>query len=174
MARLTGDFRSIDRQIRKLEAAKKLLDLVGQQCGQELKELVLDGFRTETNPYGERWDPPLLREGKALSDTGRLRSSWHVAKANRGGVRIATSVDYARYHQTGTGKYGPRGRPIVPVRKSLLSWQTRSGERFFARSVDGSRPRMMVPDSGRGLPPAWRNRILETAREVLETELGPG
>lgn len=174
MARLTGDFRAIDRQIKKLERARKVLDIVGQQCGHELKELVLDGFRSGTNPYGERWDPPKLRSGQPLADTGRLKSSWHVAQANRSGVRIATSVNYARYHQTGTGKYGPKGQSIVPVRKQALSWKTRSGDRFFARSVDGSRPRMMVPERGRGLPPSWRSRIIEAATEVLETELGPG
>lgn len=173
MARLTGDFKLIDRQIQKLGKAAKALDNVGKACGFELKDLVEEGFRSQTNPYGERWDPPLLRQGQALSDTGRLRRSWHVARADRRGVRIATSVDYARYHQTGTGIHGPSNRPIVPVRKKMLAW-TSSGQRFFARSVDGSRPRKMIPDRGRGLPAPWRARILEAAQEVLEAELGPG
>jgi phage gpG-like protein len=172
MASLTGDFKLIDRQIQKLSKAAKVLDSVGRNCGEEILDLVREGFRTETDPYGQRWDPPKYRSGKALSDKGRLKGSWHVAKANRSGVRVATGVAYARYHQSGTGKYGPKNSPIVPVRKKALSW-TAGGKRFFARSVDGSRPRRMIPERGRGLPQRWRTRIVEAAQDVLEQELGP-
>lgn len=67
-------------------------------------------------------------------------------------------VGYAQYVEYGTGIYGPKGRPIVPVRKKFLrfpakgsatrksgnltSAQQKAGGGFvFVKSVKGMRPR---------------------------------
>ncbi|MFO7178983.1 MAG: phage virion morphogenesis protein [Pseudomonadota bacterium] len=173
MARLTGEFEKLDRQIRKLKGADKALDIVARQCGETTLDLIRDGFRNERDPYGDKWKAPLLRKGRALSDRGRLRSSWHIAKANRSELRVATAVSYAGYHQSGTGVFGPRKKPIVPVNKRALSWKV-GRQRYFASSVQGAPKRLMVPTKSRGLPKRWRTELIATAQEVLETELGPG
>jgi phage gpG-like protein len=93
----------------------------------------------------------LLRRGRAVEarakigapvDTGRLRSSiTHqlVTDARGMAVRVGTNVDYARGVHEGTGIYGPRGRPIRPVRAKVLRWRSkRSKSGFvFAREVRG-------------------------------------
>lgn len=172
MARLTGDFEKLERQIRKLERAERALEEVARQCGEAALNLIRDGFRHERDPYGEKWNPPLLRAGRALSHRGRLRSSWHVAKAARDELRVATAVSYAGYHQSGTGVFGPRGQPIKPIRAKALSWKV-GRRRYFASSVAGAPKRMMVPTQARGLPKRWRDEFIDTATEVLEAELGP-
>ena len=78
-------------------------------------------------------------------DTGRLRSSIHTEMFTDDGqviARIGTNVGYARYIEEGTGIYGPRGRPIRPVRAQFLSWVPRGqSKRVFAREVRGVPPR---------------------------------
>jgi len=69
-------------------------------------------FRTETDPYGNRWQPNSPRtiarkraEGrilKTLQSTGRLRAGISY-KADRTSVVIGTNVDYAAKHQLGQG-----------------------------------------------------------------------
>jgi len=69
-------------------------------------------FRTETDPYGNRWQPNSPRtiarkraEGRlirVLQSTGRLRSSISY-KADRTSVVIGTNVSYAAKHQLGQG-----------------------------------------------------------------------
>lgn len=96
----------------------------------------------------------LLRRGnrvasraKALCpvDSGRLRSSIKVELRGSGPgiyVTVGTNVEYARAVHDGTGIYGPKGRPIFPVRAKVLRF-TPKGEKsaIFRPSVKGVRPR---------------------------------
>lgn len=80
---------------------------------------------------------------KALApvDTGRLRSSIHMRIERRDGVTvcvISTNVKYAAYHEYGTGIYGPKRRPIRPVRAKRLVFIPKGGnELVFAKQVRG-------------------------------------
>lgn len=88
-------------------------------------------------------------------DRGRLRSSITFEIVAGGGTirgRVGTNVSYALAVHDGTGIYGPKGRPIRPVNKSILRFpvrgmtsaatrsQTPTGF-VFAREVKGSPPR---------------------------------
>lgn len=86
---------------------------------------------------------------KALApkDTGYLHNQtrWRITHVTAGSVSgVAQShTTYAYFVNTGTGIYGPRGRPIVPVRAKVLRFPARGGRRgrggfVHARSVKGS------------------------------------
>lgn len=73
-------------------------------------------------------------------DTGRLRSSitWGMGRDARGiYADVGSNVKYAAWIEFGTGIYGPRRTPIVPVSAPLLAWKGKDGQWYRARSVRG-------------------------------------
>lgn len=83
-------------------------------------------------------------------DTGRLRSSITRELVRVNGklvIRVGTNVHYARYVEEGTGIYGPRKRPIRPVRAKVLAFVPKGQTRVvFAKQVRGMRARpYLVP-----------------------------
>lgn len=74
---------------------------------------------------------------EAPVDEGRLAGSWELLAVDDLEFRIGTNVLYALMVQEGTGVFGPKGVPIVPVTASVLRFETRGGEVIFARSVQG-------------------------------------
>lgn len=113
----------------------------------------------------------VLNEAKRLCpvDNGRLRSSLKMQIRRIDKVPVAvvgTNLQYGLYVHEGTGIYGPRKTPIVPVNKRVLSWLpkrqvTRSyidknGKRrnvyakrvrVFAKQSRGSRPVPFLRDA---------------------------
>lgn len=164
--KFTGDFSSLERFKKKIEKTPSALVTVSEQLAEETLELIREGFEESRDPYGSPWESLVLREGKPLEDTGAMKASWHRQRADARGFSVANSKPYAKYHQDGTGIYGPRGTPIVPIKAKVLRLG-KTGR--VARSVKGSPPRRMVPTRNR-LPAAWKARYVETANEVL-TEL---
>jgi len=83
--------------------------------------------------------------------TGRLRNSitYEIAVTARGlSARVGTNVTYAIWLHEGTGIYGARGAPITPKRGRFLVWTSPdTGQRIFARSVRGIRPRPFLRDA---------------------------
>lgn len=77
----------------------------------------------------------------AKVDTGRLRGSitfrvtGAVAAQMKG--RVGSNLEYALAVEEGTGIYGPKGRPITPVRAKVLRFPVKGGRIVFARSVRG-------------------------------------
>jgi phage virion morphogenesis protein len=96
------------------ELQRKVSDLtpVMKNIGEYMLLSTDTRFRTETDPYGNRWQPNSPRttarkraEGRlirVLQSTGRLRSSISY-KADRTSVVIGTNVSYAAKHQLGQG-----------------------------------------------------------------------
>jgi phage gpG-like protein len=164
--KFTGDFRKLQKWSDRLGGADDVLERAARNMADEALDLIVEGFKSATDPYGKKWAPLVLRTGRALSDTGRLRSSWHRKRVDRRGFTIAAGVAYARYHQRGTGIYGPRKRPITPKTKKALAFSVRGGGRHVVRSVRGSPARRMIPVGGR-LPPRWRNRLIAAAEDVF-------
>jgi hypothetical protein len=82
----------------------------------------------DTAPRGER--------PESQSFQGSLEAR---AEASLDGFAIrlgTTQPDLRRWLKEGTGIYGPRGVPIVPINSTVLHW-TDSGGEHFARSVRG-------------------------------------
>ncbi|MFR9675851.1 HK97-gp10 family putative phage morphogenesis protein [Streptomyces sp. TR02-1] len=85
-------------------------------------------------------------------DEGQLRASLAMAIDVQGPDRvvviIGSPLEYARYVHEGTGIYGPRGRPIRPVRAQVLRFEVRNPRRtprgrgnvVYATEVKGQRP----------------------------------
>jgi HK97 gp10 family phage protein len=81
--------------------------------------------------------------------TGTLRNSITatvIRNFEPKGVVEATAP-YALFVHNGTGIYGPRGRPIVPVRARVLAFPGRDGRMVFARSVRGQRPQPFLTNA---------------------------
>lgn len=82
---------------------------------------------------------------------GRLRASISVVPVTIGGnpgVRIGSDVAYTVFVHNGTGIHGPRGRPIVPVTATVLSWQPRGGgRRVYARRSSGTPGRPFLTEA---------------------------
>lgn len=116
---VTGDFRKLERIKRQLAdiKSKKLHREVSQQIAHETLTLIADGFRAESDPYGDTWQPLKARSGRILQDTGRLRNSFTVREITATGFRIGSAVQYAAYHQRGNRRL-PR-RMMVPLPRRL-------------------------------------------------------
>lgn len=74
-------------------------------------------------------------------DTGTLRRSITFSISGLSpetmSARVGSNVEYALAVEVGTGIYGPRGRPITPVRAQVLVFPGRGGRTVYARSVRG-------------------------------------
>jgi phage gpG-like protein len=109
---------------RAIETSPQVLDSISRNLAEETVGLIKDGFRREADPYGGRWKPKKIADGrKVLSGkTSRLKGGWHVASADRRGFVVAPAVDYATYHQSGTRKMA--ARPMLPDGRGIPdSWQ---------------------------------------------------
>lgn len=95
--------------------------------------------------------------GPKRIDTGRLRASIAIQVVRRDeswAVIVGTNVNYARWVHDGTGIYGPRHRPIRPIRARRLRFKPKDSRKFvYARQVKG-----MVP-----------NRFLSNALSVAKS-----
>jgi len=127
----------------KLAKSQRLLEVVSRNMAEEAVGLVQDGFRSETDPYGERWKPKQNPDGrKTLSGvTGRLKTGWHLKTQDAKGFTVAPSVEYALYHQA--PRRGRSGRLKRPRRR-------------------------MVPVTRQGMPRKWSRRLNEAAREAFQ------
>lgn len=131
----SGDFPSLQGFIDRIRKAPEVARVVAENMAEEALELVREGFESESDPDGRKWQALKYRSGKILQDTGRLRTGWHRKTVTGNGFTIGPAVKYATYHQHGTR----RGLPA----------------------------RRMVPSNKR-LPGKWKQRLTDTAREVLE------
>lgn len=154
--------------LKSLENRQKLNDLILDSLAEDAIGLIKDGFRTQTDPYGEPWAPKKYPDGRmALSgETSRLKNGWKPSRRDSDSVTITPSVDYAHHHQSGTGIYGPRKTPIVSPNGKMLKIPTPKGA-IFRRSVNGSPKRLMVPTEEKGLPPEWAKTFEESAAEAI-------
>lgn len=82
--------------------------------------------------------------------TGALSASLFARVVHRGGVpigQVGTPLRYGFWLDQGTGIYGPRHTPIVPVRAKYLRFTTRTGRVVYAKSVRGIRPTKFLRNS---------------------------
>lgn len=125
----------------QLKNTAPMIEFAGVSAAEEVVNLVKDGFRTETDPYGERWEKKKRRDGrKTLSGpTSRLKNGWHVSERSPEGFKVSPAVNYALPHQNPRRKGGKLKRPR----------------------------RMMVPSTEKGLPPEWARQIEEAVQEAM-------
>jgi HK97 gp10 family phage protein len=81
--------------------------------------------------------------------TGTLRRSIHAQVASLGGLTGKVIQDtgvakYGSFVHFGTGVYGPKGTPIVPVNKKALYWK---GAAHPVKSVKGMKARPYMQEA---------------------------
>jgi hypothetical protein len=74
----------------------------------------------------------------------------------------------AKWHVSGTGRYGPRGRDIRPVKARALHFFS-GGTEVFARSVRGVRPNKFIGRAYRRWLPSARPALATMARKFTRT-----
>lgn len=118
------------RAIRALGSAEAMAR-VARVAGEELAIMAAEAFHSERVRPAE-W-PPLSRRTEAgmskarkrgakkrgsarpLVDTGTLMRSLEVRGASASGVEVASTQDYANYHQFGAPKAKLPARPFFPI-----------------------------------------------------------
>jgi phage gpG-like protein len=114
---ITGDTGKLAAWAKLAEAAPELLGAISESGAEELLNLVADGFRSETDPYGQGWQPKKRPDGrKTLSGkTSRLKK-FAKKRVDKNGFTIGPTVDYAAPHQN--PKRGTRPRRMMVPSKS--------------------------------------------------------
>lgn len=116
--------------------------------GAVAKDLIKRGARVESRAKRNLGGGT---SGPKRIDTGHLRSSIKsqlIVRPEGLGIRVGTSVHYARYVHDGTGLYGPKHTLIRPRTGKVLVWRSRiygakKGKwagKVVVRSTKGMRP----------------------------------
>lgn len=140
---LTGDFAALAALIKRLERLPADVKRESAKALRlELLSLVAEGFRTDTDPYGEAWAPLKHRTGDTLELSRIMANTFTVAP--EWPLVIRNNVPYVNFHQDGTKKTLADGgeRPIIPRRR-------------------------MVPEPGQ-LPARWAGPLTKTTELVIE------
>ena len=140
--------------LRKRLAGLQHLDGLPDILGAAAVKLVADGFRKQSDPYGNAWEPLRYRRGQILRKSNRMfNSTAYDATPRR--VRVAITAWYSIIHQEGA-----KAR-----RRRMVGLALRS--RGLTGGGDGSiTARPMVPDD-RGLPPAWERVFQKDTTDYL-------
>lgn len=128
--------------------------------------LLLSGSQGPVVRYARRIGNAVLRGAKVKApvDTGAGRASLQLLVDVSVGeitVTVGTDLEYMRYQHDGTGIYGPKGRRITPVYKSVLRFPVKGtfgpvkkggkrggrGNVVFAKSVRGVPPSPFLADA---------------------------
>lgn len=80
----------------------------------------------QTEQYLEMMARMVQAEAKRLvpRKTGNLGRSIIVGHVTKSTATVEATANYATWVEKGTGIYGPKKRPIVPRRASVLAWPT--------------------------------------------------
>jgi phage gpG-like protein len=133
---------------------------LAQGLGAESLKLVKHGFEVSQDPYGRAWKKPVLRDGKPLLDTNRLKNGWTVHTAPLK-VELQNAVPYAWPNNYGATIKAKKGK--------YLTFKTPSG---FARKEKVVLPaRPMLPTVEQGLPPSWRDPLTQIAERIMREQV---
>lgn len=137
---------------KELEKLFKVPEEVGKRSFKYLVQEIHAGFIDES---------PIGKKG------GGKLSKWELKKVNDWEYMIYDGPEYALYVALGTGIYGEKKRPIVPVKARALRFVI-NGQVIFAKSVKGQRPN---PYHERGVARGVK-RIDEFIRKAQKEVMG--
>jgi len=111
---ITGDFGKLAAWRKLCDATPELLATISDSAAEEILGLISDGFRSETDPYGQKWQPKKKADGrKTLSGkTSRLKN-FTKKRSGKDGFTVGPTVNYAAPHQNPKKNRRPR-RMMVP------------------------------------------------------------
>jgi phage gpG-like protein len=119
--KVSGDFaKKLDRWAQMLRDAEVIVTRTSQAQAEVAVTLVGEGFENEEDPYGVKWEPKKVDDGRKVlhGETSSLRTGFHVESAGKNGFQIEPSVEYAAYHQSG-GRTLPQRMMVPSGRKGL-------------------------------------------------------
>jgi len=131
-----------------LHSTPELMQALSSAMGKEAIDLVREGFRQETDPYGQKWQEKQVDDGRKVlhGESSNLRLGWKLESNGRGSFRLSPSVRYATTHQNGfdgeVTRKGSTYRLKIPARR-------------------------MLPTSGMGIPSKWRDQLMEAEEESI-------
>ena len=96
----------------------KLYKSISKKIIPVIKKLFRKTFSSQSDPYGERFKR--LKSGKRYDSNHTLRNSVKFTLED-GSIVATSSLDYFKYHQTGT-KYLP-ARPSFPIEGEADPWR---------------------------------------------------
>lgn len=147
-ASLSGDFGSLTAFGNRVGglANPSFMRQVSKEIADEGLNLVQVGFSQQRNPYGSPWFPKKYPDGRSIlrGSSGKLERSFIRLYAGPDAAIIGSKAREAVFAQSGTGIYGPRKQRITPKRGRALRFKI-GGRWAFAKSVEGSRQRLMMP-----------------------------
>lgn len=142
----------------------------------ERHQAAMDDFRRRAGAkWAHRVGTRVVAEAKDRCpvDEGALRSSIDyttAVDAQKAHVTVGSPLEYAQYVHEGTGIYGPKQTPIVPVDKKALKfrWEptdgrpTKSKDKrgfVFFKSVKGQPPQPFLADALRAVMGTIRRTV---------------
>lgn len=171
---LTGDLSALTRFGNKVASLGKpsTLTALSKELADEALFQVQRGFVEQRDPYGRPWHPKKYPDGRRIlrGKTGQLERSFRRVYAGADGAIISSRAPHAIF-TLGTGRYGKSGQPIKPKRAKALRWRGPGGKWVFAKQVEGSRQRLLLPLPGQPSP-IWQKALTERARAFIMKRLG--
>lgn len=163
---IRGDIGRLKRhrdRVERLGSPESMRSLTNNMA-EEALFLVEEVFAKETDPYGKRWPAKVFNDGRQVlvGKTKQLRGGWHRTRSDGRGFRISSTAPYAKYHQGGTGIYGPSKHRIYPKHGKALA--------FFAEkyvTVQSARSLRKYMSSAFAVNP-------KAAKKALKKELSKG
>lgn len=112
---------NMQRFEKALEKAPDLLPTIAKNLAEETVGLIADEFRSERDPFGDKWAEKKIPDGrKVLSGkTSRLKK-WHRKSSGKRGFVVAATVKYAVYHQAGRRRMV--ARKMIPEGRLPPRW----------------------------------------------------
>ena len=151
----------------ELRSAATFRDLQGRFA--EANHELLEQRRESMRALGARYVE--LAQEEAPGGPGRTVANQLGYQTFNNGEELGfrmTAGQIAKWHITGTGVYGPRHSPIVPVRAKFLHYFWR-GEEHFSRSVRGVPPNAYPGRAYRRWLPGARAALAQISLNYVAT-----
>lgn len=124
MARSGGDLRHLQGLRRRLGRSSDALLASSNVLRRVVRELIQDGFATQTDPIGRRWAPrKKFYPWPILHKTGAMQEAWLVRGLRKEGVVFSNRQPYSGYHQDGTRYMS--ARKMIPDQSIPPRWHAR-------------------------------------------------
>lgn len=117
------------------------LDLSGQEIDRELAAIIKKFLANVGGTAKARAQQIIGEEIRDRSGNLKSHTSFQViVQGDKVYMEFYNDAGpYAVYQHEGTGIYGPKGKPIRPVRAKLLTWvDPDTGKRIWAKEVRGT------------------------------------
>lgn len=124
--RFSGNLSGLGQLARNVGRLAEVPSRVAPEAAQRIAQLIEEEFQGEADPYGSGWPPHAAATIKRWGDhpiltlNGEMREGVTVTPMQGAGIAIEFSVEYAGYHQAGTGRMP--AREVLPSNTMPALW----------------------------------------------------